>query len=62
MRTKNGEVHTAHTLNKVICKIENSDIKLRKYGELKDIAPTFLDLLNIKENPYFTGKSLIKKK
>jgi len=62
MRTKNGEIHTAHTLNKVICKIENSNVKLKKYGELKDIAPTFLELLDIKENPYFTGKSLIKKK
>ena len=38
------------------------NVKLKKYGELKDIAPTFLELLNIKENPYFTGKSLIKKK
>ena len=62
MRMKNGDVHTAHTLNKVICKIENADVKVKKYGELKDIAPTFLDLLEIEQNTYFTGKSLIKKK
>ena len=36
----------------------NEDIH-KKYGELKDVAPTFLDLMQLKPNKSFTGKSLI---
>lgn len=62
MKTKSGEVQSAHTLNKVICKVENAKVKLKKQGGLKDIAPTFVELLGIEQNPYFTGKSLVCKK
>ena len=60
MRTKDGVPHMAHTLNRVFCSvIDVVDHKMKKYGELKDIAPTFLDLMDAKPNKYFEGKSLI---
>ena len=62
MMRADGTPHTAHTLNKVFMSIYTPDaeIKLKPQGELKDIAPTFLDLMNVKPNKYFTGESLIK--
>ena len=61
MRTDLGEPHTAHTFNRVFCSIieKDKDYKLKKYGELKDVAPTFLDLMELKPNKSFTGHSLI---
>lgn len=62
MKYKNGESHTSHTLNKVACTIvDTTEHKLRKAGELKDIAPTFLDLMQVENNSSFEGSSLIKK-
>jgi len=60
MRTAEGLPHTAHTLNKVFCAvvIDNS-YKMKKNGELKDIAPTFINLLGLKPNKFFEGKSLV---
>ena len=60
MRTKNGEPHTAHTLNPVMCVEATSSFVMKKYGGLKDIAPTFLDLMGVSPNKYFEGETLIK--
>jgi 2,3-bisphosphoglycerate-independent phosphoglycerate mutase len=56
---------TSHTLNPVPCilisnKTELQNIKL-KQGGLQDIAPTVLDLMNIKSSVPMSGKSLIEK-
>lgn len=61
MRTISGEPHTAHTFNRVFCLAVEKDkkYKFKKYGELKDVAPTFLNLLQLKPNKSFTGKSLL---
>lgn len=59
MRTESGQPHTSHTLNKVICTVQNANVKMKKQGGLKDIAPTFIDLMEIEKYPYFKGKSLI---
>lgn len=60
MRTPEGLPHTAHTHNRVMCVIlDKTDRKMRKYGELQDIAPTFLELMQLPKNNYFEGKSLI---
>ncbi len=59
-----NEVYTEHTTNKVpfIIVSNNNKIKLKKTGSLQDIAPTVLDLLNIKKSKLMTGRSLISKK
>ena len=55
---------TSHTTNKVnlIFVSENSQKYVLRKGGLKDIAPTVLDLLNIKKPKEMTGKSLLVKK
>lgn len=55
--------HTAHTLNPVpfIC-IGEKQLALRTNGGLSDIAPTVLDLLNLKKPTSMSGFSLIKQK
>lgn len=60
MRDENNNPITSHTLNRVFCAVANSDVKLKKHGELSDVAPTFLDLLQVEPNKYFTGSSLLK--
>ena len=59
MRDENGEVHTAHTLNNVFCAVVGKDVGMKKFGSLQDVAPTFLDLMGLKNSRYFDGKSLI---
>ena len=59
MRNAKGEPHTAHTINRVMCVIADEKYKMKKYGELKDVAPTFIELLGLKANKHFKGKSLI---
>ena len=62
MRYDNGEPHIAHTLNRVFCvPLDNQVYKVEKYGGLRDIAPTFVDLMGIRQNKRFEGKSLLKK-
>jgi len=61
MRTANGEPNMAHTLNPVFCVVANSGLNMKKYGGLKDVAPTFVELLGIKQNKHFEGESLILK-
>lgn len=52
---------TKHTTNKVpfIIVNYNKRIKLRDNGKLSDIAPTILDLMNIKKPAEMTGKTMI---
>ena len=61
MRTKTGEPNTAHSINPVVCVIANSGLNMKKRGELKDVAPTFVELMGLKPNKYFEGKSLIER-
>ncbi len=64
LNSKTGEVFTEHTTNKVpfIVVSSNKNIKVKKLGALRDIAPTVLDLLNIDKSKLMTGRSLISKK
>ncbi len=60
MRTKDGLPHMAHTLNKVMCvAVGNKKYAMKKYGGLQDVAPTFLDLMELEKFKPFVGKSLI---
>ena len=62
MKYDNGEPHIAHTLNRVFCvPLDNQVHKVEKYGGLRDVAPTFVDLMGIRQNKRFEGKSLLKK-
>ncbi|MFA5692542.1 MAG: 2,3-bisphosphoglycerate-independent phosphoglycerate mutase [Acholeplasmataceae bacterium] len=61
MRDEDGNPHTAHTTNLVPVVITKPGLKLREGGALCDVAPTLLDLLNIKQPEAMTGKSLIIK-
>lgn len=57
-----GQAHTAHTTNPVPCSLIINDgqkRRLREDGILADVAPTALQLLNIKQPKEMTGKSLI---
>lgn len=61
---ENNCPHTRHTLNKVPIILYGKNMqhkKLRNNGRLADIAPTILDLLNIKQPQEMTGISLIDK-
>lgn len=60
MIDKNGQPQTAHTTNKVMCVVAESNHFMKKDGELKDVAPTFVRMLGLKPNKYFEGKSLLK--
>ena len=59
-----GEVDTKHSTNPVPFILLDKDLKNAKLkkGILADVAPTILDLLNIKKSKLMTGKSLISKK
>ncbi|MBQ2983298.1 MAG: 2,3-bisphosphoglycerate-independent phosphoglycerate mutase [Candidatus Gastranaerophilales bacterium] len=53
---------TAHTTNPVpFIVVSNDEYKLEKTGALCDIAPSILDILNIKKPDEMTGKSMIIK-
>ena len=59
-----GEIdtkHSGHVVPFMIVdhNINKNNIKLKKGGKLGDIAPTILDLLNIKKPKEMTGVSLI---
>lgn len=56
-----GKPQTAHSLNPVICMIiDNTHYNMVQYGGLKDVAPTFIHLMGLDENPEFEGELLIK--
>ncbi len=61
MRDANGTPHTAHTTNLVPIIITDPTVKIKDGGALCDIAPTMLELLNLKQPAEMTGQSLIKK-
>ncbi len=54
------KVSTQHSLNPVPMFIFSEDIKEVEDGKLCDIAPTLLDMMDIKPPAEFTGKSLIR--
>ena len=56
-----GKPYTAHTTNPVPIIITKKGIKIRDGGNLGDIAPTMLDLLEIEKPVEMTGESLIIK-
>ena len=58
-----GQPYTAHTAGKVAAILVNdqSGVKCLKDGRLADIAPTMLELLNIKKPIEMTGNSLLIK-
>lgn len=65
MLSKSGEMVTEHSINPVpcilvsaVCKQEGCRLKSR--GGLKDVAPTLLDLMGLKQPKEMTGKSLLK--
>ena len=59
MKTENGELHMAHTINPVFCVVANSGLHMKNEGGLRDVAPTFVELLGLKPNKDFEGQSLI---
>lgn len=63
MLNKEGEPNTAHTINPVFCVAVDKDkqYEMKRDGSLKDVAPTFIELLGLKPNKHFKGKSLILK-
>jgi 2,3-bisphosphoglycerate-independent phosphoglycerate mutase len=61
------EIVTEHTANPVPCIIYSKQyskekFSLRSKGVLADIAPTVLEIFDIKKSKLMTGKSLLKKK
>lgn len=58
---ENGEIDTEHSLNPVPFMIAGVNIpaKKLKYGALKDITPTILDIMGIPKPTEMTGTSLI---
>lgn len=59
---ENGRPHTAHTTNPVPLIVTRTGETLREGGILADIAPTFLDLIELAKPEEMTGVSLINKK
>ena len=59
MVTAKNEPNTAHTINKVMCVVADKNYQMKEFGELKDVAPTFVQLLGLKPNKFFEGESLI---
>ncbi|MFQ6723749.1 MAG: 2,3-bisphosphoglycerate-independent phosphoglycerate mutase [Clostridia bacterium] len=61
MRDSQGNIQTAHSLNPVICMvIDKTTHSMLQYGGLKDIAPTFIHLMDLPNNPKFEGDVLVK--
>jgi len=57
------EWKTSHTINPVpFILVSNKKYNLREHGQLQDIAPTVLDLLNLEKPKEMTGNSLITEK
>ena len=58
-----GQPYTAHTVGKVPAILVNdqSGVKALKDGKLADLAPTMLELLNIRQPKEMTGTSLLVK-
>jgi 2,3-bisphosphoglycerate-independent phosphoglycerate mutase len=52
--------HTAHTTNPVPLVVTKKDVELTDGGELSDLAPTVLNLLQLAKPLQMTGKSLVR--
>ena len=61
MMLEKDEPNMAHTINPVLCVVANSGLNMKKEGELKDVAPTFIYLIGLKPNKFFEGNSLIER-
>ncbi len=59
MRNEDGSVNTAHTINPVPLILVDKDIKKIQDGVLANIAPTILDLMQIKKPKEMNMKSLV---
>ncbi len=60
---KTGEIETKHTVNPVpfiLVTPKDKKFKLKKDGKLADVAPTILDLMQIKKPKEMTRDSLIE--
>jgi 2,3-bisphosphoglycerate-independent phosphoglycerate mutase len=51
--------HTAHTTNPVPLVVTDGSRRLLDGGQLRDLAPTVLDLLGVGQPPEMTGRSLL---
>ena len=61
MEYEDGTPHKAHTMAKVpAILVSNKNYKLKDTGSLENIAPTIIELLNIKKPKEMTGSSLLK--
>src|SRR5699024_6405848 len=58
--TDDEQPMTTHTTNPVPVIVTKEGADLRETGRLGDLAPTLLDLLNVKQPEDMTGESLIK--
>lgn len=58
--TDDDQPMTTHTTNPVPVIVTKEGVALRETGRLGDLAPTLLDLLNLKQPAEMTGESLIK--
>jgi len=61
MLDSKNNIVTTHTTNKVPFILCNHNYKIKNSGTLKDIAPTIIDLYEIKKPDEMTGESLIIK-
>jgi 2,3-bisphosphoglycerate-independent phosphoglycerate mutase len=59
MFNADGSPHTAHTTNLVPVFVIDQDIREVRNGILADIAPTILDLMNLRKPDEMTGTSLV---
>ncbi len=55
-----GQAHTAHTTNPVPFVFVGRNAAIREVGELRDVAPTMLHLLGLRQPDEMTGRSLLK--
>ena len=60
MINEDGSINTQHTTNPVPVIITNKNYKIRS-GKLGDLAPTILEIMNIKIPEEMTGSSLIER-
>jgi 2,3-bisphosphoglycerate-independent phosphoglycerate mutase len=58
--TADGAPQTAHTTNPVPCILTRAGGDLATGGEIRDLAPTVLALLDIEQPAAMTGKPLVK--
>ena len=59
MVNPDGSPNTAHTTNPVPMLLVDDSLKTIKDGVLGDIAPTILELMNLRPPPEMTGNSLL---